>query len=993
MTENKKRNSSNANLRELHQKITGLLLKIKPRLSDQKGFADDKLLEDLLQISALAESFIEQRPKSNKNWQDLADSLDQEGVALWNSSGNVHHEKELDDRTLSAALKYAAYRLIEGGLESKPGAETLVHMLQLASKVGSALSGQSEASPKQRSINSMRSMKSLLETGKRDAAARVLMSAAKYEELLRTTDDQVGKHAEAAAQATMIYYASRMEAAWREGNDGVAQFMLQKITDNESQLSLLQPLDRERIASKLLEVGKSFLRSVAGDAGAVDPKAARDSVVWMQKAFTMIEHLEDAVSPGLRELKRSILRSLARAYFLSSSLEPENLNRAEASLSELITALDSSAESGSPEYQQLRWMRIAVLKRQEAAEPTLLEAFRSIIDHSKMTDADVTDLLQELRTVHQYHDMITTILRYSLQRTPELAGKHVLSSVDRLLLSLIHHCSKDQDHGRAMRVMSDTLTDLRNGDIKLPKISTAACLTLLWQFGDRHYNARRWSQAADWFLVAAHSAFSSMGRSTEAKCYRKAVLSLIQGKEYARAYAAIRHCPQEESATHYVVFLTAAYQGLEEEAIRAIKNMVNASDFDRRMLLLATQMAHEMDLRRLLLSVLEALLQTLQDEASIETEFEAITVVRCLIRLELKLLGEPGANRVVLVQTLISHLRVAKSCCAKAVARKAGPMISKDLSWLWRAAYNCAVQGCSEWDSPEDTVSDLFDISRELLEIFCHAALVEADSDIYQYLANASFAAISGRVFSTRRITTQDATDRDDRLISTIAAVRGAKSRIQDLLDKGFIRRDDDVVRVRSFLHVLRVFEVEILCHLKDWSRLLDAVGEVVKADALAVNTFEAVADILWVDKECPTEILFQALEAILHASLDRSSISVEKFARWLRAICTILLSRNTAPDRLKAIGYVEQAATVLETHGSDQNPGVEFYPMDERQWLLATAYNTGIECLHASFLDEAKRWFEASTIICRFIPDGEQRAEKISGTYTHLLSRYASGS
>jgi hypothetical protein len=58
--------------------------------------------------------------------------------------------------------------------------------------------------------------------------------------------------------------------------------------------------------------------------------------------------------------------------------------------------------------------------------------------------------------------------------------------------------------------------------------------------------------------------------------------------------------------------------------------------------------------------------------------------------------------------------------------------------------------------------------------------------------------------------------------------------------------------------------------------------------------------------------------QAILHASLDRNALSVKKFARWLRAICTMLLARNTAPDRLKAIGYIEQAISVLEEHGGD---------------------------------------------------------------------------
>jgi hypothetical protein len=28
--------------------------------------------------------------------------------------------------------------------------------------------------------------------------------------------------------------------------------------------------------------------------------------------------------------------------------------------------------------------------------------------------------------------------------------------------------------------------------------------------------------------------------------------------------------------------------------------------------------------------------------------------------------------------------------------------------------------------------------------------------------------------------------------------------------------------------------------------------------------------------------------------------------------------------------------------------------------------------------LDEAKRWFEASTVICRFVPEGQERAEKV---------------
>ena len=36
----------------------------------------------------------------------------------------------------------------------------------------------------------------------------------------------------------------------------------------------------------------------------------------------------------------------------------------------------------------------------------------------------------------------------------------------------------------------------------------------------------------------------------------------------------------------------------------------------------------------------------------------------------------------------------------------------KDISWLWRRAYNSAVQGCSEWEGCGDQISELFEIAK-----------------------------------------------------------------------------------------------------------------------------------------------------------------------------------------------------------------------------------------------------------------------------------------
>jgi hypothetical protein len=79
--------------------------------------------------------------------------------------------------------------------------------------------------------------------------------------------------------------------------------------------------------------------------------------------------------------------------------------------------------------------------------------------------------------------------------------------------------------------------------------------------------------------------------------------------------------------------------------------MLKSPDFDRKMLLLATQLSHEKGMKTVLLSVLESLLKTLKFGNSGETAVEAMALLRCIIRLILKLLLEPAANRY-----LTSHI-------------------------------------------------------------------------------------------------------------------------------------------------------------------------------------------------------------------------------------------------------------------------------------------------------------------------------------------------
>ncbi|KAJ7791757.1 meiosis protein SPO22/ZIP4 like-domain-containing protein [Mycena olivaceomarginata] len=956
-------------LQQIFDSIKDLLIAAKPQLDNPDPTVWPNLIEKLRQVTSLAESFTEQRPKSNKSWVQLSDELDQEGVSLWNISGLVQKTPHDEGRMLVAALRLAAFRLIEAGIELKPGIETLIHVLQLASKTGATLS----------------------EAGNGDVAGSVLASAARFEELLRNAEDPDGAHRVDRACATVVYFSSRMEAAWKEGNQSVAAFMSQKITDDEQRLFLLPPHDRERLACKLHDIGKSVLKTQGdAEAGTEGPEA----VIWLQKAFAVADKLDDSAAHGAPELKISILRTMARAYFISRAYD-----RAEAALDELIPTIDAFSENGHSEHQELRWLRLAVLKRRKAGESALLDAFKSIIDHMTFCEANITDILQDLRTLNN-HTLVTAVNHYCLQQL--LASLDVNSDcVNRLLLSLIVHCSKDEDHSRAIAAIDLAFTATYEAEYNVLNLPATACLTLIWQYGDRHFNAKRWSAAADWFLAGSHQLFRAGCPASGAKCFRKAALCYIEQHEYAKASAVIRRCPSNEATTHYVVFLTAVHQGLDEEAIRAIHDMVNAADFDRKMLLLATQISHESEMKPVLLSVLEALLKTLKIKNSGEAVVEAMTLIRCIIRLVLKLLVEPASNKPVLIETLISHFHTgvcaiylmasrltathpAKVLAEAACAQKAIALIIKDVSWLWRTAYNCAVQGCAEWERSEARISKLFEVARDLLTTCCDASPVDVDADLYLHLINASFSGVSGRVFAGRSTTTDGTLD-IGRLRENATEIQACKQKILSIMAKNKITDGDDILRVQYFLHVLRVFEAEMLAQLKEWDQLLQIVTEVVTSGPLGVGTYEAIADILWAEPDCPINTLLCGLEAILRASLDQNSLSVDKFSRWLRAICTIVLARNTPSDRLKAVGYVEQAVSVIE----DNSEGDDAYPLEERNWLLGTAYNTGFECLEASMLDEAKRWFESATVICRFVPGGKERADKISETYMHLLARY----
>jgi hypothetical protein len=99
----------------------------------------------------------------------------------------------------------------------------------------------------------------------------------------------------------------------------------------------------------------------------------------------------------------------------------------------------------------------------------------------------------------------------------------------------------------------------------LDKLQTTACQSLIFQMGTKHFQAKQYLVAADWFNLGTHPAFKASSPANISKCFRKTALCYIQNGQHSTASSVLNRCPGNEAATHYILFLSFAYQGLEDE--------------------------------------------------------------------------------------------------------------------------------------------------------------------------------------------------------------------------------------------------------------------------------------------------------------------------------------------------------------------------------------------------------------------------------------------
>jgi len=129
MSPRKRKTQSAPQLAAAFDAMDAVITRVKPKLAELGSKASrPSLLDDLQHLAILGETFSGQRTKEDVA-TDLTDSLDREGIYLWNTSGLVCQGLESDEeRTLFAALRLAAFRLIEAGIEQDPDDEGILDL-------------------------------------------------------------------------------------------------------------------------------------------------------------------------------------------------------------------------------------------------------------------------------------------------------------------------------------------------------------------------------------------------------------------------------------------------------------------------------------------------------------------------------------------------------------------------------------------------------------------------------------------------------------------------------------------------------------------------------------------------------------------------------------------------------------------------------------------------------------------------------------------------
>ncbi|WVO21077.1 uncharacterized protein IAS62_002381 [Cryptococcus decagattii] len=753
-------------------------------------------------------------------------------------------------------------------------------------------------------------MTALLEAGKTPMASQLALQGAEYEQLI-TSSTTIKEASELKQKVTVLvwYYMARIDFLLREGNDSFAYDLLYKATQLDETWSMTAQECR-LLASKCWTVGNRMLNEGTNVSGSID---------WLKQGILLIEKLinRGVQLDHLKDLHIATLKSLSRAQLMKAEENPHALNSAAAALNELGELV---ADSDQATLHEMRLLQLHILKTRKAAEGELRIVVEDIMKLTDWTEEGVLEILSQLASlIGQYPALPSQLVQTYLRLALASSAGHPYVRMIMIAAGILDMISKDPDY---------QLDD---------KVCAIACQTLLWNIGMFNESKERFTEAAHWYQLAAHTVFKEFGGENISRCFRKAALCHMKMTDWTAALDLISLCPKEEASTHYLAFLAAIRQGREEAAIDAVSSIVECSDFEPQQLVLMTSLANEKDAKHVLIASMRALLNTLTDSGvKFDVQIETITVIRCLVRMTVMELAH-AEDKDRLVESMIEYLQTAIDILSEDPTRGQGQM--KGITWLYKCAYNVAVQGLNTLSSK--SLADLFDASAQLMSIYDVIETSGAtDPDLHFVRGSAMFACLCGKIFFCRDLSSgPDKVLLLDQLLDYLPHCREALSSVKPTHPRWPV--------ITHMRRIIDTSEIELQCESNEWAAIPPILQRIKKTHSSGEicetnRTLEMMANVLFQYEECPSH-----------------------------------------KEEAESLKYAEKALDVLKT-----SLGKSAYPLDEIQWLVATFWNKGLEWFSSSRVSQAKAWCEIAMTIAANTSELNIDRQKMNEHYEHLLSK-----
>ncbi|GAA5974988.1 hypothetical protein JCM11641_006792 [Rhodosporidiobolus odoratus] len=718
------------------------------------------------------------------------------------------------------------------------------------------------------------------------------------------------------AKALLAHYCCRIRTSSASGLPAIAGWVREKGLEliKKEKLSWREV---EKLAQTAYDVGTASLRASRERPPSVEGKEDSDLVVgWLEFALQLLEGGE---GESRQQMQLITLKALAQAYVVE-----QKWAKAEETLRQILDFEPSS---------DLRRRQIKFILARDGGDGEVIEAF---LTAAKTIPPSAEETLR--RSLR--FDVLNVLCKMAVSSSGSPFGVDFVA-----------------------QLFATAIFFLTAPTTQLPPSTAFLCITYIWRLGDKAYKEQRYSEAAEWYVLAAHQLFSSVDAAAFSKSIRKAALCLIDTRENGRAEQVLQlpSAGADFSKTHFVRFYNYSLLQNTVKASAAFQAMVSAPDFTPSLLLWAAKTANAGNNKDLLALVLSKLVGICKSGAGI-AGVDLMVVIRCLIRLYLTRINEADdAETVELATALQSHLEAALTL-ATALSRSSPvpETLNKDLAWLYKSAFNVCTRFSDKWST--DTLVALYDLTASLIELDTRLSATTIDSDTLGKLWICKFAALSGKVEAARK--SNEFSSYKDLAVDAEAFVRGLGTTLS-------AHPQIQVEKADALLDAAFAVKIEAQAAIGDWSGLVKLVENFEDSPrTLPVSLLKLVTDKATASSSCPPAELCSILRVTLTLLYARKDLEVSSMALWLRMMVSALMDRE-ADEALK---YVKNACQLISEHQGG-------YPAEEADWgvslsasssaarlakhlldrLLTTTWEYGVDAYSANAAEIGKKWCEVA--------------------------------